>query len=151
MSCSPRASPRSAWTGSGTAPAPLAAGYASRWATLADAGVPVVVIGDSPVSPDDLDVCAARHPSELTRCSFDTASAVAGSGLQVQREAVSAASTTTPDVHLLDLTGSICPGEECPVVIGHVAVHRAGDHVTATYAATLAPQVAAAVEDALGR
>jgi len=142
---------RSAWTGSGTAPAPLVAGYVSRWTTLADAGVPVVVIGDSPVSPDDLDVCAARHPSELTRCSFDTASAVAGSGLRVQREAVSAASTTTPDVHLLDLTGSICPGDVCPVVIGHVAVHRAGDHVTATYAATLAPQVAAAVEDALGR
>ncbi len=45
----------------------------------------------------------------------------------------------------------ICPGEQCPVVIGHVAVHRAGDHVTATYAATLAPQVAAAVEDALRR
>ncbi len=45
--------------------------------TLADAGVPVVVVGDSPVSPDDLDVCAARHPTELTRCSFDTASAVA--------------------------------------------------------------------------
>ena len=57
--------------------APLVEGYASRWTTLADAGVPVVVVGDSPVSPDDLDVCAARHPTELTRCSFDTASAVA--------------------------------------------------------------------------
>jgi peptidoglycan/LPS O-acetylase OafA/YrhL len=142
---------RSAWTGSGTAAAPLVAGYASRWESLADAGVPVVVVGDSPVSPDDLDVCAARHPSELTRCSFDTASAVAGGGLEVQREAVAAASRTTPDVRLLDLTGSICPGERCPVVIGHVAVHRAGDHVTATYAATLAPRVAAVVEDALAR
>ena len=67
----------------------------------------------------------------------------------MQRDAVAAASATAPDVHLLDLTAPICPGEQCPVVIGHVAVHRAGDHVTATYAATLAPQVAAAVEDAL--
>jgi hypothetical protein len=32
-----------------------------------------------------------------------------------------------------------------------VAVHRAGDHVTATYAATLAPQVADVVEAALAR
>jgi hypothetical protein len=38
---------------------------------------------------------------------------------------------------------------QCPVVIGHVAVHRAGDHVTATYAETLAPQVAGAVDGAL--
>ena len=141
----------SAWTGGGTARAPLVEGYASRWTSLADAGVPVVVVGDSPVSPDDLDVCAARHPSELTRCSFDTASAVAPSGLAVQRDAVAAASATGGDVHLLDLTPLICPGEQCPVVIGHVAVHRAGDHVTATYAGTLAAPVAAAVEDALRR
>ncbi len=146
----------SAWTGSGTARQPLVEGYASAWTTLADAGVPVVVVGDSPLSPDDLDVCAARHPTELTRCSFDTASAVDGSGLGVQRDAAAVADSTAGSaagsaVHLLDLTAWICPGEQCPVVIGHVAVHRAGDHVTATYAATLAPQVAAAVEDALRR
>ena len=141
----------SAWTGTGTAGAPLVAGYASRWQALSDAGVPVVVVGDSPVSPDDLDVCAARHPRELTRCAFDTASAVAGSALGVQREAVATASATGADVHLLDLTARLCPGTQCPVVIGHVAVHRAGDHVTATYAATLAPQFAAAVERALAR
>ncbi len=141
----------SAWTGSGTAREPLVEGYASRWSTLADAGVPVVVVGDSPRSPDDLDVCAARHPTELTRCSFDTASAVAGSGLAVQRDAVATASGSGAGVRLLDLTPWICPGQTCPVVIGHVAVHRAGDHVTATYAQTLAPQVAAAVEDALRR
>ena len=139
----------SAWAGDGTERQPLVDGYASRWAALADAGVPVVVVGDSPVSPDDLDVCAARHPTELTRCAFDTASAVAGSGLAVQREAVATASAGTSRVRLLDLTPLICPGERCPVVVGHVAVHRAGDHVTSTYAATLAPQVAAAVEDAL--
>jgi peptidoglycan/LPS O-acetylase OafA/YrhL len=142
----------SAWTAGGTTERrPLVDGYATRWTTLAEAGVPVVVVGDSPVSPDDLDVCAARHPTELTRCSFDTASAVAPSGLAVQRDAVAAASATGADVRLLDLTPLICPGEECPVVIGHVAVHRAGDHVTATYASTLAPQVGDAVDGALGR
>jgi peptidoglycan/LPS O-acetylase OafA/YrhL len=140
-----------AWAGSGTERQPLVDGYASRWRALADAGVPVVVVGDSPRSPDDLDVCAARHPRELTRCSFDTASAVAGSGLAVQRDAVTTASADGAAVRLLDLTPEICPGAQCPVVIGHVAVHRAGDHVTATYAATLAPQVGAAVDEALAR
>ena len=135
-----------AWTGSGTARRPLVDGYAARWRSLADRGVPVLVVGDSPLSPDDLDICAARHPGGLSRCAFPGVPAVAGSGLPVQREAAAAAGA---GVALLDLSAWICPGERCPVVIGHVAVHRSGDHVTATYAATLAPQVARAVEDAL--
>ncbi len=141
----------SAWTGSGTGRGALVEGYASRWRTLSDAGVPVVVVADSPVSPDDLDVCAARHPAELTACGFDAASAVAGSAVGVQREAVATASAAGADVRLLDLTAQICPGDRCPVVIGHVAVHRSGDHITASYATTLAPRVAAAVQEALGR
>ncbi len=137
---------RVAWGGERGSHDLLVEGYAARWRTLAVAGVPVVVVGDSPVSPDDLDVCAARHPRELSLCAFDSDLAVAGSALAVQREAVAAAG---PGVTLLDLTPWICPGESCPVVIGHVAVHRAGDHVTATYAATLAPRLASAVGAAL--
>ena len=104
----------SAWAGGGTARQPLVDGYASRWSSLADAGVPVVVVGDSPRSPDDLDVCAARHPRELTRCSFDTASAVARSGLAAQREAVAAASGSGAGVRLLDLTPLDLPGCAVP-------------------------------------
>ena len=138
----------SAWTGGGTGRTELVEGYAARWRTMSEAGVPVVVVGDSPVSPDDLDVCADRHPRELTRCTFPATPAVTASGVAVQREAAAAAGR---GVSLLDLTGWICPGEVCPVVIGNVAVHRAGDHITATYASTLAPQVGRAVDDALAR
>ena len=106
--------------------------------------MPVVVLGDSPLSPDDLDVCTARHPRELTRCAFDRASAVAGSGLPAQRAA--AASSGTP---LVDLTAWICPVERCPVAIGNVAIHRAGDHLTATYVRTLAPVLGAALDRAV--
>ena len=66
----------------------------------------------------------------------------------MQREAATASGS---GVALLDLTAWICPEDRCPLVIGHVAVHRAGDHVTATYAATLAPQLARAVDEALAR
>jgi peptidoglycan/LPS O-acetylase OafA/YrhL len=137
-----------AWDGAGTAREPLVAGYASRWRSLAADGIPVLVVGDSPVSPDDLDVCAARHPHHLDACTFPEAEAVAASGLPVQREALTSAG---PGVALLDLTPWICPGGQCPVVVGNVAVNRPGDHVTATYAATLAPQVGQAVDRALGR
>jgi peptidoglycan/LPS O-acetylase OafA/YrhL len=137
-----------AWDGTGAASEPLVAGYAARWRSFADEGVPVLVLGDSPVSPDELDVCAAWHPHDLDTCTFPMAPAVDKSGLPVQREAAAEAGG---GVRLLDLTPWICPGGQCPVVVGHVAVHRPGDHVTATYAATLAPVVGEAADAALGR
>ena len=137
---------RGAWTASGTSAEALADGYARQWSALARRAVPVLVLADSPVSPDTLDVCAAWHPRELTRCSFPREAAVAGSGRAVQELAVR---RSEQGVEWLDLTEAICPADRCPVVIGHVAVHRAGDHLTATYAASLAPQIAVAVSDAL--
>ncbi|MBM6400467.1 acyltransferase family protein [Phycicoccus sonneratiae] len=138
---------RGAWDGRRADADLLVDGYARRWSALATAGSPVVVVGDSPLSPDDLDVCAARHPRDLEACTFDAAPGVAGSGLPVQRRAAAVAGE---GVRLLDLTERICPGGRCPVVIGHVAVHRPGDHLTATYARTLAPAVAQALTSALG-
>lgn len=132
-----------AWDGAHATSAALVAGLADRWSALRGAGIPVVVLGDSPVSPNDLDVCTARHPHELSRCAFARDRAVAGSGLPAQREASTASATP-----LVDLTEWICPVERCPVAIGNVAIHRAGDHLTATYVRTLAPVLGAALERA---
>jgi hypothetical protein len=132
----------SAWDGAHATHAALVAGLAERWTELRGAGVPVVVLGDSPVSPDDLDVCTARHPHDLGRCAFDRTDAVEASGLPAQREAASASGTP-----LVDLTAWICPVERCPVAIGHVTIHRAGDHLTATYVRSLA----SALGDRLGQ
>ncbi|MEP6856265.1 MAG: acyltransferase family protein, partial [Pedococcus sp.] len=131
----------SAWDGDRATRGALVAGLADRWSALRDAGIPVVVLADSPLSPNDLDVCAARHPHELSRCSFARGPAVAGSGLPAQR--VASVESGTP---LVDLTDWICPVEQCPVAIGNVTVHRAGDHLTATYVRTLAPVLGAALD-----
>jgi peptidoglycan/LPS O-acetylase OafA/YrhL len=108
-----------------------------RWSRLQRAGVPVAVIGDNPSSPTELDGCMARHPQELTRCAFDRTAALAQTGLDAQR----AAALRVPGVEVVDLTPWICPVQRCPVAIGNVVIHRPGDHVTATYARTLGPQV----------
>ncbi|NYG05951.1 peptidoglycan/LPS O-acetylase OafA/YrhL [Phycicoccus badiiscoriae] len=130
-----------AWDGSRATSAALVAGLSDRWSQLRGSGVPVVVLGDSPVSPNDLDVCAARHPHQLSRCAFGRDAAVAGSGLPAQQRAATASGTP-----LIDLTPWICPVERCPVAIGNVAIHRAGDHLTATYVRTLAPVLGAALD-----
>jgi peptidoglycan/LPS O-acetylase OafA/YrhL len=126
-----------AWDGSSATPRPLPGRLARQWHTLEAAGIPVAVVADSPASPDNLDDCISRNPHELTRCSFDRAEAVASSGRSAQRAALA----QEPAARLVDLTQWICPVPRCPVAIGHVAIHRSGDHVTATYAATLAPRL----------
>ena len=120
---------------------------ARRWKGLQRAGVPVAVIGDNPGSPSDLDSCMARNPRHLTRCAFDRQTALANTGLDAQR----AAALKAPGVELIDLTPWLCPVERCPVAIGHVVIHRAGDHITATYAATLGPQIARQLEAVMKR
>ena len=51
----------------------------------------------------------------------------------------------------IDLTPVICPGTTCPLVIGHVVVHRAGDHITATFAATAADRINPEIDKVLAR
>ena len=86
-------------------------------------------------------------PDRLSRCAFDRDAAIGGSGLPVQREA---AQQVERGVTFVDLTPWLCPGRQCPVVVGHVTVHRPGDHVTATYARTLGPVLGEAVAAAFG-
>jgi peptidoglycan/LPS O-acetylase OafA/YrhL len=133
-----------AWDHGHASGSALVSGLATRWEQVRALGAGLLVVGDSPVSPNDLDVCAARHVHHLRACAFPRRAAVAGSALPEQQEAARLSDTT-----LLDLTGRICPLERCPVAIGNVAVHRAGDHLTATYVRTLAPQLARAVEEVL--
>ncbi len=130
-----------AWDGHAATRDALVAGLGERWQQVRSLGTQLAVLGDSPLSPNDLDVCTARHPTELTRCAFDRDAAVAGSGLPTQQRAAHASGTT-----IIDLTPFICPVQRCPVAIGHVSIHRAGDHLTGTYVRTLATQLGAALD-----
>jgi peptidoglycan/LPS O-acetylase OafA/YrhL len=121
-------------------------GFTSRWRELQSAGMPVLVIANSPRSPDDLDVCAARHPDGLGRCSYDRKAATEHIGNQAL-----AAAALDSGADYLDLTNWLCPGTRCPVAVGSVTIARPGDHVTATYARSLAPVVLAAAEASLAR
>jgi hypothetical protein len=42
-------------------------------------------------------------------------------------------------VRVIDAADRFCLGRLCPAVIGNVLVYRQTGHITATYAATLAP------------
>lgn len=118
--------------------------FVEQWRTLREIA-PLVVLGNSPDSPNDLDVCVARHPDDISVCDFPRDDATARNRLDQMRTAA----TAVPGVRFLDLSGLVCPGDICPVVIDNVTVHRPGNHITATFAARAEPLLTPVVRSAL--
>ncbi|MBL8018278.1 MAG: acyltransferase [Leptospirales bacterium] len=111
----------------------FSAGYRSIWQPIADAGIPIIVVRDNPRPFIDVPACASLNPGNLQKCDRKRADVLD------QADPIHRAATGFPGVKLLDLSRYFCPGESCPVVIGNVLVYRDGDHITASYATTLAP------------
>ena len=85
-------------------------------------------------------VPAAGHPrlrvaarcTTCSRCAFARAAAVGRRGDRRGRARACRG-------EVIDPTGRFCLRDVCPAVIGDVLVYRNTGHITATYAATLAP------------
>ncbi len=121
-------------------------GTARYWRQITRAGIPLVTLLDNP-EPITQPVyeCVAKHPRNLTRCSFDKAQAIAESGAPTQRKAAA----EVPGVSIIDMTDVICPDRErCATVIGNVLVYRQGTHITRTYIDSAEPQLSARLFDA---
>jgi peptidoglycan/LPS O-acetylase OafA/YrhL len=122
----------------------LTDGFRRSWDALRDAGIPVVVIRDTPRLDIDVPECVSANVDKLTTCVSPKAPAVERGG-----DAEVRAATEVSGVHVIDLTEAICPGSTCPAVIGDVIVWRDTNHITATYSRSLAPRLGAALADIL--
>lgn len=121
--------------------AALADGLHRTWAGMVSAGVPTVVLRDTPHLDLDVAECVSAHRGRLTRCAAPRSAALTGAGV-VQEQAV----VGLADVPLIDLNDAICPTDRCAPVIGGVLVYRDANHLTATYALSLAPRLGAALD-----
>lgn len=109
------------------------AGYRSIWQHLTDADIPIIVLRDNPRPFIDVPACASLNPGNPQKCNRKRADVLDA------EDPIHRAATGFPGVKLLDLSRYFCPDESCPIVIGNVLVYRDGDHITASYATTLAP------------
>ncbi|MFF5181058.1 acyltransferase family protein [Micromonospora sp. NPDC000316] len=125
--------------------AAFAAALRRTWATTAAAGIPVIVLRDTPYHDRDIAECVAANPKNLTRCASPRDKVLAGGG----GPAHESAARDNNKVYLVDLNSAICPRERCAPVIGGALVYRDNNHITATYAATLAPRLATALDRVL--
>ncbi|AVT37678.1 acyltransferase family protein [Plantactinospora sp. BB1] len=120
----------------------LVAGMRRTWSDLVSARVPTVVLRGTPILASDSAKCVAANPRRLKRCAADREVALATSAGAAQLAALD----DLPRVGLIDLTTAICPGRRCAPVIGGVLVYRDNQHLTASYAATLAPRLRSALD-----
>ncbi|MFJ6166758.1 acyltransferase family protein [Micromonospora orduensis] len=115
------------------------------WSAMTVEKLQVVVLRDTPLHPRDMAECVSEHPTRLTTCATPRADVLRLGGGPAQE----AAADGLAGVRLIDLNDWICPAERCAPVIGGVLVWRDAHHLTATYSATLAPRVAAALTPVL--
>jgi peptidoglycan/LPS O-acetylase OafA/YrhL len=116
-------------------------GLRTSWRALTSAGLPVIVIRDTPRPGLDIAECIEKHTDRLTECAFPRDQALAGVG-PIQAEAAAGMA----GVHMVDLNDAICPTDTCAPVIGQVIVYRDDNHLTATYARSLGPRLEAAID-----
>ena len=100
----------------------------------------VAVLVDTPDAGRDIPACLSRHTDDVRKCAIPRATALAGHLGRIERRATRA----TGDA-LIDLTDRVCRGFPCPVVVDGMIVFRDQRHLTATYAASMAPDLDRAV------
>ncbi|MDG4801818.1 acyltransferase family protein [Micromonospora sp. WMMD980] len=115
----------------------LADGLRATWREMTDVKIPVVVLRDTPYHRRDQVECVSANPDRLTRCASSRDAVLSAGGGAAQERAAQGQS----GVHLVNLNDAICPTDRCAAVIGGVLVYRDSNHLTATYARTLAPRL----------
>jgi len=100
----------------------------------------VAIMVDTPRSDFDVPACLAKHRKAIEQC---TTTRTAAFGWRHGRREQEAARLTGASV--VDLSDATCPGDPCPPIIGPTLVYRDHHHLTATFAASLAGVLEAAL------
>ena len=120
----------------------VVAGYREAWGRMLDRDVPVITVVDNPVWPTDPNKCLRTR--DVAECDAPRADVL------VAEDPLRDAAQGLDGVTLIDATDAFCDDEVCWPVVGGANIYRDQDHLTVTFADSLAPQYAAAIEEALG-
>ena len=112
----------------------------ARWGELIDNGSKVIGLASTPLPFFDVPECVSENRSSLSACTFERGEALdlTGGSAQAAAEFLEAA--------FVDVNDAICPTARCPVVVGGILVYRDRSHLTDTYARTLTPVLADALD-----
>ena len=109
--------------------------------TLAASSGQVVILRDSPRPGFSAPDCLARrewNPAlSPATCTFDPQASLSPQVMQ----ALAAAALPFPNVHLIDMTASICDQTPCAVGAGTTIKYRDGGHLSDSFVRSLTPQL----------
>ncbi len=129
--------------GSATAAAETT-GYSEAWAQVLGDGVPIVTVVDNPRWQDDPNKCL--RSADASACGEPRSEGLGGAD-----PLADAARAAGKNVTLLDFSDTYCGPTNCLPVIGGANVYRDQDHLTRTFAYTLAPFIEAPLVAAIAR
>jgi hypothetical protein len=109
-------------------------GMREAWAQRGSERIPVIVIRDNPAMPTTTHACLEQHGPALAAQCGQPRDEVLRADLQAD------AAAQSPNAHVVDLSHLYCGADACEPVVGGTVVYRPdGNHLTATFARTLAP------------
>jgi peptidoglycan/LPS O-acetylase OafA/YrhL len=119
----------------------VADGTARMLQQLRALGTRVVFLRDPPKPGFDVPTCVSKHRDDYAACDLPRAKVVE------RNDPLLAAAHGVEGVQVIDLTETVCPSSAatCPVVQGNILVYRDTNHLTATYARSLAPELSDAL------
>ncbi|CAN5148012.1 acyltransferase family protein [soil metagenome] len=128
----------------------LAEGFSGAWKEATAKETPVVTMVDNPAWADDPNKClrTSTPASAADDCVEPRADALVADPPVAIAAAASVAAGEK--VMLLDFSSTFCSATDCFAVIGGANVYRDQDHLTNTFATTLAPYLKSALATAMG-
>ncbi|MBW0117079.1 acyltransferase family protein [Pseudonocardia abyssalis] len=119
-------------------------GFVQRWQQLADLGIPVLAVRDNPrfdYSPAD---CIQQVGRGAVECG------VAREEVYAPDPPYAARTDVPSNVAFLDIADAVCDDVLCPAERGNVLVYMDDNHLTATYAASMATLLEGRIRGSLG-
>ena len=119
-------------------------GFVEAWSAMNDAGVPVVAVRDNPRPPFSVPDCVSQEGRHAEACGMPR------HDVYPTLPPYAALPDVPPNVSFIDTAPAICGPELCRSEVGNVLVYMDDNHLTATYAETMAPLFADHFENQLG-
>jgi peptidoglycan/LPS O-acetylase OafA/YrhL len=110
-------------------------GFVEQWWRLHDLGVPVLAIRDNPRFAFSMPDCVQQYGRDAARCGIDRADVYAPLAPYAELADV------PPNVTFLDTADVVCDSDRCPAEIGNVLVYLDDNHLTGSYARSMAGPV----------
>jgi SGNH domain-containing protein len=120
-------------------------GFVEQWRRLDTQGIRVLAVRDNPRFDHSVPDCVQNHPDDIDGCGIPRADVYAPVPPWIDVPDI------PQNVAFVDTADALCDPDHCPAVVGNVLVYLDDNHLTATYAASMADLIADQVHAGLGQ